>query len=215
MTGVSLLGDITKAQVDFGNLSGMATFGQLDRTTTVVAETSIITIAANTKVKSQCSGVLTTIAFSGGASAAQARRLDLDITGGPYTLTIPSCRRLGETGTITSLQVFAGYNEFSWEYINGEYVLSDSVSTPGAGTSGFSGYAGTIGVDGQAVVLRKSGYSGGTGSSGFSGFSGAGSSGFSGFSGPNLLTFSNHNDTDYTLVLEMPIPASKWRPASA
>lgn len=201
MTGLSFLGDITKAQPDFGNLTGMATFGQLDRTTTVVAETSIITLAANTKVKSQCSGVLTTIAFSGGASASQARRLDLDITGGPYTLSIPACRRIGETGTINSLQVFAGYNEFQWEYINGEYVLSDSVSTAGAGTSGFSGYSGGAGTAGAAGTSGFSGFIGTVGSSGFSGFSGPGSSGFSGYSAPSILAFTTHNDTDYTLTL--------------
>ena len=100
-------------------------------------------------------------------------------------LNIPSCRRIGETGTITTLQVFAGYNEFSWEFINGEYVMSDSVVDPssGGGGSGVSGYSGASGRSGYSAF---SGYSGATGPQGISGFSGGGGgagSGFSGFSG--------------------------------
>ena len=83
VTGINTSGVITKAQPDFSNLTGLVAFGQLDRTTTVVSETATITIASNTKVKSQASGVLTTIAFSGVPSASAGRRLDLDITGGP------------------------------------------------------------------------------------------------------------------------------------
>ena len=199
VTGITAAGAITKAQPSFANLSGLAGYGQLDRSTSVVAEAATLTIAANTKVKSTASGVLATIAFSGGDNAQQGRRLDLDITGGPYTLNIPSCRRIGETGTITTLQVFAGYNEFSWEFINGEYVLSDSVTT-GAGASGVSGFSGASGRSGYSAY---SGFSGpaGAGSSGFSGFSSISSSGFSGFSAPNLLPFTNRNSTDYTLTL--------------
>jgi len=199
VTGIGASGDVTKAQPTFSNLAGLATYGQMDRSTTVLAETNIITIAANTKVKSQASGTLTTIAFSGGDNQQQGRRLDLDVTGGPYTLSIPTSRRIGETGTVNSIAISAGYHEFSWEYINGEYVLSDSVpgTTTGTGTSGYSGYSGRSGYS------AYSGFSGatGAGSSGFSGFSGPGSSGFSGYSAPNLLTFSTHNDTDYTLIL--------------
>jgi hypothetical protein len=201
VTGIGPTGTVLKAQPATSDLSGLISFGQLDRTTTVVAESATITVAPNTKVKSTMSGVLTTISFGASPpSAAAGRRLDLDVTGGPYTLTIPSCRRLGDPNTITSLQVVSGYQEFSWEYINGEYVMSDSVSTAGVGTSGVSGYSGFSGRSGYSGF---SGPTGGAGSSGFSGFSGfaASSSGFSGYSAPQLILTTNHNDTDYTLAL--------------
>jgi len=202
VTNVDNVGQQIKAQPDFSDLTGLAGFGQLDRTTTVVAEATTITVAPNTKVKSTMSGVLTTISFGATPPSASAgRRLDLDVTGGPYTLNIPSCRRLGDTGTITSLQVAAGYQEFSWEYINGEYVMSDSVT--GATGSNVSGFSGFSGISGRSGFSGPAGSAGGTGSSGFSGFSGfaASSSGFSGFSAPNLMTTSDHNDTDYTIAL--------------
>lgn len=206
VTGIGTTGQVIKAQPDTSDLSGLVSFGQLDRSTTVVAETPTVTITANTKVKTQASGVLNTISFGSSLpNATQGRRLDLDVTGGPYTLTIPTCRRIGETGTISSLQVFAGYQEFSWEYINGEYVMSDSVSDPssagGTGSSGFSGFSGLSGRSGYSAFSGYSGAQGPQGISGFSGSGGGGGSGFSGYSAPQSLIFSTHNDTDYTLVI--------------
>lgn len=44
------------------------------------------------------------------------------------TLTIPSCKRIGETNTaITSLLLFPGNHIFFFRYVKGEYVLTDSV----------------------------------------------------------------------------------------
>lgn len=131
---ISSLGTLAfENTVDFVDVTGLVGFNQIDRSTTVVGETSSITLAANTKVYTTASGTLNTLDFSGSNSAAQERRLELNVTGGPYTIAIPACQRLGDTGSITSISVPSGYHELSWEYVNGQYVLADSIPT-GAGT---------------------------------------------------------------------------------
>lgn len=114
----------------FSGVTGFATRSQIDWTRSAATEAATITLAPGSASYSTASGTLTTVAFSGSPSATNPPiTLNLIVTSGPYTLTIPTSRRVGDTNSTTSLVIGTGNHELSWKYINGAYWLSDSTSS--------------------------------------------------------------------------------------
>lgn len=70
-----------------------------------------------------------TLTFTGTPSEGSTITLKLTVTNSPV-LTIPSSKRIGEANSaITSLRMTNGVHLLKWQYLAGEWTLSDSVGT--------------------------------------------------------------------------------------
>src|ERR1022692_1221061 len=109
------------------NISSDLLRGQVDNTSTAVAETSTILLNQGSRSYSTASGTLTTIGFSGVPNTSNpATELDLIVTNGPYTITIPASRELQSVNTTTTLVLPAGNHELAWTDVNGAYWLAET-----------------------------------------------------------------------------------------
>src|SRR5215475_7782224 len=133
--------------------SGYSGGGSSTITRTHISESATITLPLGDGIDydTTATGTLTTIAFSGSPSSTYPSAALLRIVvgaGGPYTLTVPSCRRVGEAGSTTTSLTFAASANTEISSISQpsgpasaiEYWMADSVEPPG--TSGYSGYSG-------------------------------------------------------------------------
>lgn len=132
----------------------------IDETQIPVAEASTITLALGGIYGSTASGTLTTIVFSGTPASSQPETvLRIIVTSGPYTITVPTARRLSDSGTTTSLVLPTGNHLVFWFYDGTQYWMGDTTTevtvTPTALSGNVNNYSPT-GLS-YASVLRIDG----------------------------------------------------------
>lgn len=100
----------------------------LDFSGTSLSQTAQVDLPLGTSSVVAMTGILTTVTFLNSPSAKlPPTTLRLIVSGGPYTLTIPTSYRLGQVGSITSVTVPNGSHELSWIYASGRQWLVDSL----------------------------------------------------------------------------------------
>jgi hypothetical protein len=67
-----------------------------------------------------------TLTISGGPTEGDRIRLRAVVSSGPITLIIPTSYRIGNGGTHTSIPLVDGDHMLIWEYVNSQWILSDS-----------------------------------------------------------------------------------------
>lgn len=91
-----------------------------------------------------------TLTFSGTPAEGDLISLKIDVTGATRTLTIPTSKRIGTSGTTTSIAFEVGEHSLVWRYINAAWVLWDS--GPTTITENWSGMFRTGGDDTVTLI---------------------------------------------------------------
>lgn len=84
-----------------------------------------------------------TLSFSGTPANASSVSVLFTVSGGPITLTFPSCKRVSQANTtITTLPIPTGIHTLTWFYVNSTWYLFDTV--PGVVDLAGTGVTGTL-----------------------------------------------------------------------